>query len=334
MPAQKSWLEALTLDKLQRLAVLIGAPCSGTKAVRIAGIREAITKAAPCENPSAGLSLLSIDMGIRNLAFTHIKAPAIPGSDKLYQYGRPKIEAWQRLSVSSSHEIPADVESGKAGVWGEGDGLGSLSPQVAKPRKESFEPIDFATHAYTFIDHVLRKYNPNQILIERQRFRTGGQSAVQEWTIRVGVFEGMLYAVLRTLAEERKLQLRVEPMQPARVNKSWLEGSKSIEGIEGKRLSSRDVKQAKIGLVCEMLEERGTKSRFTVSKQLLPLKEDFISAWKKETRTRKPSGNGNGIGKLDDLADSLLQGLAWINWQNNRVRLSSLGEKAFDLDTS
>jgi cruciform cutting endonuclease 1 len=307
MPVQKPWLESLTLDKLQRLAVLIGAPCSGTKTVRIAGIREAIAKAASYEKPSTGLSLLSIDMGIRNLAFTHIKAPAITDLEGSSQYGKPKIEAWQRLSVSNSQELPADMDSGKAGVWGEGDGLGSLSPQLAKARKESFEPIDFATHAYKFIDHMLRKYNPNQILIERQRFRTGGQSAVQEWTIRVGVFEGMLYAVLRALAEERKLHLQVEPMQPARVNKSWLEGSPSIKMIEGKRLSSRDVKQAKIGLVCEMLEETGTKSRFTVSKQLRPLTDGFVSVWKKETKTRKPTSNG--IGKLDDLADSLLQGL-------------------------
>jgi cruciform cutting endonuclease 1 len=116
------------------------------------------------------------------------------------------------------------------------------------------------------------------------------------------------------------------------VNGSWLEGSDSAKAAQGKRLTSRDVKQAKIALVSKMLEEKGKHSSFTVSKQLQPFTEDFTSVWKKEARANKSASGG--IGKLDDLADSLLQGLAWINWQNNRIRLSSLGKEAFDLDTS
>ncbi|KEF61782.1 uncharacterized protein A1O9_03352 [Exophiala aquamarina CBS 119918] len=332
MPAPKPWLETLTLSQLQRLAVLIGSACSGTKPVRIAGIREAITQVGQYQKPDVELSLLSIDMGIRNLAFTHIKAPVLLGSEGLYQYGKPKIEAWQRLTVLNPQGMPRAVRSGKSSTGEDGDGSGPPSPQTAKTGKESFEPIDFAMHAYKFIDHMLTKYKPNQILIERQRFRTGGQAAVQEWTIRVGVFEGMLYAVLRTLAEERKLQLQVEPISPGRVNRSWLQDSKSPGVVQGKRSSSRDVKQAKIRLVCEMLEEKGTKSHFTVSKHLRPFTDAFLSAWKKETRAKKFTVNG--IGKLDDLADSLLQGLAWINWQNNRVQVTSLGEEAFDLERS
>lgn len=331
MPAQKSWLEGLTLVKLQRLAVMIGTPSSGTKPVRIAAIRGAIDKAAPLGKTSTGLSLLSIDMGIRNLAFTHIKAPALLSSEGFYQYGQPKIEAWQRLSVSTPEAIPATCKTRKAGSLVQENGCQSESAGSAKAKKESFEPIDFAAHAYRFIDHVLKAYKPDQIVIERQRFRTGGQASVQEWTIRVGVFEGMLYAVLRAIAEERKLHLQVEPMQPARVNGSWLEGSESAKKAQEKKLSSRDVKQAKIALVCKMLEEKGKQARFTVSQQLQPFTEDFTSAWKKEARAKKSASSG--IGKLDDLADSLLQGLAWINWQNNRMRLSSLGKDAFDLDT-
>lgn len=349
-PTPKPWLESLTLAKLHRLAVMIGSPSSGTKAVRIAGIREAVDKAASAtqahDKPTAGLSLVSIDMGIRNLAFTHIKAPAVLGPDGSFHYGQPQIEAWQRLSVSSPQGIlPPDEKKKKTGKAGstigqpEEDGLLAPAPALAgkaapklKPKKESFEPIDYAAHAYRFIDHVLTTYKPNQILIERQRFRTGGQASVQEWTIRVGVFEGMLYAVLRALAEERKLQLQVEPMQPARVNGSWLEGPESVKAIPAKKLSTRDVKQAKIALVCQMLQEEGGQSRFTVTKQLRPFADEFVSVWKKETRNKKSAGGG--IGKLDDLADSLLQGLAWINWQNNRIRLSSLGQEAFDLDTS
>lgn len=351
-PAPKPWLETLTLAKLHRLAVMIGSPSSGTKAVRIAGIREAVDRAAAAahDKPTTGLSLVSIDMGIRNLAFTHIKAPAVLGSDGSFHYGQPQIEAWERLSVSTPQgNVPTDVKktmkkkAGKAGSTEQPEDDGLLLASVPagkaapKPKKESFEPIDYAAHAYRFIDHVLTTYQPNQILIERQRFRTGGQASVQEWTIRVGVFEGMLYAVLRALADERKLNLQVEPMQPARVNGSWLEGPEAVESaiikpVRAKKLSTRDVKQAKIALVSQMLQEEGSQSRFTVTKQLRPFADEFVSVWKKETRNKKSAGGG--IGKLDDLADSLLQGLAWINWQNNRIRLSSLGQDAFDLDTS
>jgi len=319
------WLEGLTLNQLKALAVLMGSPCSGTKKIRIAGIREAIAQATPHEKLDTGLSLLSIDMGIRNLAFTHISAPVVQGSDGAYQYGKPTIEAWRRLSVSDSQKTPTTAKSGKSSIGNEGDE--SRSP--IKAGKESFEPIDFAAHAYNFIDHILTKHKPNRILIERQRFRSSGQAAVQEWTLRVGVFEGMLYAALRSLAEERQLHLSVEPMLPDRVNRSWLKNFTLPEDGKGEKLNNVRMKQAKIRLVCEMLEETGTKSQFAVSKQLQGFTKDFVAIRKKETKTGK--SRSNGIGKLDDLSDSLLQGLAWINWQNNRVRLISLGKEAFDL---
>ncbi|KIW71725.1 hypothetical protein PV04_03860 [Phialophora macrospora] len=318
MPAGKLWLENLTVAKLHRLAIAIGAPCSGTKAARIEGIRRAVTNVA--RNGGCGssdLSLLSIDMGIRNLAFAHITAPLrVTDSAGNFQYGKPRLQAWRRLAVS---ELPDVARAVPISVHLD-------NSREASAAKESFEPVDYATHAYNLINYMLRTYQPDHVLIERQRFRSGGGSAVQEWTIRVGVFEGMLYAALRTLIEERKMHLRVEPMQPSRVNRYWLEDRMHPST---RKLAGREVKRAKIELVGDMLQK--ANPHICVGKGMHPFVADFVSSCNKVSK-KKPTATA-GMTKLDDLADSLLQGLSWIEWQHNRSRIEALGREAIDLDS-
>jgi cruciform cutting endonuclease 1 len=297
MPAGKLWLETLTIAKLHRLAIAIGAPCSGTKSARVDGIRRAVTNVASNDGSgSSNLSLLSIDMGIRNLAFAHITAPLqVTNSARYFQYGTPTLQAWRRLAVSESPDVARAVPVS----------VHLDSAREASATKESFEPVDYATHAYNLINYMLQTYRPDHVLIERQRFRSGGGSAVQEWTIRVGVFEGMLYAALRTLIEERKMHLTVEPMQPSRVNRYWLEDRMPPST---RKLAGREVKRAKIELVGDMLRE--ANRNICVGKGMQPFVADFVCGCNKVSK-RKPTANA-GITKLDDLADSLLQGLSWI----------------------
>ncbi|KIV90814.1 hypothetical protein PV10_05421 [Exophiala mesophila] len=329
--ATKPWLETLTLSKLHKLAVLVGSPCSGTKSTRLEGIRQALKNApGSTQIPQHHeVSLLSIDMGIRNLAFAHIKAPLKPGNGRSTypQYGTPVLEAWHRISVSQSPSINDKM------VSVDHDPTGRHNSQIkakTKVAKESFEPVDYAGHAHSLVQLLLHDYKPTQILIERQRFRSGGQSAVQEWTIRVGVFEGMIYAVLRTLLEQGNVDLEVNPMLPPRVNRLWLQGRAPADLKAEKKLSGRETKKAKIDIVGALLESsRDAKTTLQLGASSKAISEEFVSVWKKE----KSSGSRSsaGIGKLDDLADCLLQGLAWVEWQNNRMRLNALGEKAFDL---
>ncbi|KIW10197.1 hypothetical protein PV08_11158 [Exophiala spinifera] len=318
MPGQKHWLEALTLEKLHRLAVTIGSPCSGTKAIRVDGIRNAVKNRQRYNEGQ--LSLLSIDMGIRNLAYAHFIATKA-------QAAKPTLQAWNRLSVSKPAEGFTNGSPPSDGVQ-QGDMRAATSPLLDSTIKESFEPDEFARHSYILIKHMLQTYKPDVVLIERQRFRSGGRAAVPEWTIRVGVFEGMLYAVLRTLVERDKLKLDVQPMLPTRVNRYWLEGPDSTVGPSKKRATGREVKSAKIDIVGRILEDRSQASKVDVSTALRPFAQQFVSVWKKEVRGKK--GHGNEISKLDDLADCFLQGLAWIHWQNNRQRLDSSGADAVD----
>lgn len=322
MTVSRPWLQQLTLDKLHRLATALGLPCSGTKSARIEGIRRATSGVTGSAGDGGvilpNLSLLSIDMGIRNLAFAHITATAQTEKDSRggAAYGPPTIQAWHRLAVPHSLK---DIEDRATHIGQDDDSVARKT--TAREGKETFEPIDYSAHAYDLISYMLRTYKPNQVLIERQRFRSGGQSAVQEWTIRVGMFEGMLYAVLRTLIEERKLQLSIEPMQPARVNRYWLDGRKKLTG--------REVKRAKIDLVSKLLDV--TQPGFIIGPGLKPFMDEFMSTWKNGTKSKKAAGSN--ILKLDDLADSLLQGLAWVNWQNNRRRIGTLGPDAVDMES-
>lgn len=327
----KPWLETLTLTKLHKLAVLVGSPCSGTKPTRLEGIRQALNDVPGSTQLHHGrqVSLLSIDMGIRNLAFAHIKAPLNPGNGKSAypHYGTPVLEAWHRISVSQSPNINDQIVPEDDDQTVRQNGRTRANTKIAK---ESFEPVDYAGHAHSLVQLLVHDYKPNQILIERQRFRSGGQSAVQEWTIRVGVFEGMIYAVLRTLLEQGVVDLEVEPMLPPRVNRLWLQGRDPAQHKSEKKLSGRETKKAKVDIVGALLERsHDAKAPLHLGPAAKAISDEFVSVWKKE----KGSGSRSnaGIGKLDDLADCLLQGLAWVDWQNNRMRLNALGEKAFDL---
>jgi cruciform cutting endonuclease 1 len=267
------------------------------------------------------MSILSIDMGIQNLAFAHLRVS--PDTKT-----KPELTAWRRLSMSEIGSLYLNSEAGGA----EAVAVQSEDTLPPKPKaktktktkedgkakigkeKEPFCPSLYASNAYTLLNSLLSSYNPTHILIERQRFRSGGGSAVQEWTIRVGVLEGMLYAVLHTLRQERGSdvsQIQVHGIEPGRVVKYWIDR-------EGGKMSAREVKKAKIGIVGELLE----RGKIGVPEGAVG---DLVGMY-----LGKVNGKGNGkgkieVGKLDDLADCLLQGVTWLEWEGMRGRLVKRG---------
>lgn len=170
-----------------------------------------------------------------------------------------------------------------------------------------------------------------------------GGSSVQEWTLRVNMFESMLYAVLHTYFSLGLWHGSVYSVAPAKVNSFWLgkdldlrESSSSSEaGLmtimgkkktekkkEGNKKSARS-KVAKIELVERWLRERGEGA------------VEFMGEAKKVGRSYLNKrgvkrGGGEDIGKLDDLADCLLQGMAWIRWEENRVAIVETGLEAVE----
>ncbi|KAL5362311.1 mitochondrial resolvase Ydc2 [Aspergillus floccosus] len=321
------WLQSLKSAQLQRIAQATGIQSAGPKGTLMqrldTELRDCAYKSGDAS--SQPLSILSIDMGIRNLAFAHLLVPSPPSSPQGVSKAQPQaparvsptLTAWRRLSLS-------------------------------EPGAGDFSPGTYAPVAYALVTGLLATYRPTHVLIERQRFRSGGGSAVQEWTLRVGVFEGMVYAVFYAL-RERQLELargaQAEAMpvvlgvEPQRVLRYW-EGAGSERG-GAKRVSSREGKKIKIDLVGRWVssamesgvkeegeeeeEEEGeaaTKVRVGEDAEVRQWVDGYLDRWSGKRVRRGESADGKpDIGKLDDLADCLLQGVTWLEWQVMRDRI-------------
>ncbi|KAI9930885.1 hypothetical protein MW887_010536 [Aspergillus wentii] len=357
-------LTSLKAAQLQRIAQATGIQSSGPKPALLDRLQAELPQSeyAPISGAGShshaknGMSILSIDMGIQNLAFAHLLVPGSMPSLKASSssgYSAPQIQlnAWRRMGVS-------DIDA--SSVFPSGISPPSSTSSKGASSVDAFHPSLYAKHAYTLITSLLATYQPTHILIERQRFRSGGGSAVQEWTLRVGVFEGMLYAVLHTLAQRGgggggvggPFVHGVEPMRVARF---WDGGGGggSVEGetdgekvSKKKRTNSKEGKKIKIDVVggwlaANMGGEAGqtpSSSKICVgeSPELRDLVDAYLCKWqgKKKRSSKKTDGNGGGvnIGKLDDLADCLLQGVTWLEWHTMRHRICQEGLDVMEFD--
>ncbi|KAL2013817.1 hypothetical protein VTN00DRAFT_1342 [Thermoascus crustaceus] len=430
------WLSSLKSAQLESIAQATGIQLSGPKAVLVRRLQRELqqyeyppqsgtrqeeddgSKAAQGMQDTKGekerkeLSILSIDMGIQNLAFAHLLVRAGRRSnDRQLDSGPvPTLNAWHRLAVSA---FPNSVESlssteltpsssifattlaasqqkksskskSKPKVKDEktidDQNEGKEDPEEALFIQESnnttFSPALYASHAYTLITSLITTYNPTHILIERQRFRSGGGAVVQEWTLRVGVFEGMLYAVLHTLARERARQgqdgrvpqIVVQSIEPQRVARYWMKmmpevvseslkktqkSAKNKKEKKKNRLNSTETKKAKIDVVGNWLsaskkeaaaaaanEESSSKAVKVDIGSDAAMREvvnAYLRKWegksnknktkdkKKNSSTESEEATAVDIGKVDDLADCLLQGVTWLDWQVMRGKIAREG---------
>ena len=299
-------LQALKLAQLRYAAIQCGISSGGTKAVLTNRLDEELSelKEGNVRRYGKGQRVLSIDMGIRNLAYCVFDVPSRATT-------KVAIKSWRCISVSSK---------------------ATASTVTSATTKESFEPSGYATYAYRFLSEALGQYSPTAVLIERQRYRSMGSSAVQEWTVRVNMFEGMLYAVLRTLVEEGKWTGQAYCVSPLKVGSFWLGdlvGKGQVEAGKQKKTAKARNKAAKVDIVGRWLEGGDVVDVDDVG-EAKQTAHAFLSKWKGEGRRRASENGDEEIGKLDDLADCLLQGMAWIQWEKNKRRAMREGIQALD----
>jgi cruciform cutting endonuclease 1 len=308
---------SLKLDQLKFLATQCGISTSGTKgALTDRLIKEVVPTLHHAPRKAGPQRILSIDMGIRNLAYCVIDVPRQGGT--LSAKENPSVLDWRRLSVLSTPEqMREDLP-------------------IAK---EAFDPQTLSTAAYRLLKKTLLPHNPAHILIERQRFRSGGSSHVLEWTVRVNMLESMLYAVLETLKSEGLWKGNVVPILPGKVGPFWME---RVEGVEYAK-KSRKTKTAKllskgfkIDLVRNWLQ---CGQEFSLGNgDVESTAEAYLRKWskgpgkgKRTTASDTAIKPAEEMGKLDDLADCLLQGMAWLEWESNKRKLLEEGIDSLQL---
>lgn len=353
MASSLSWLHSCKASQLKAIAHLTGLNCTGTKPLVTSRLLQHLPHSflsgpdpqSPMQTQTQPTTIVSIDMGIRNLAYCRLTLP--PASARS---SAPLLTDWTRVAISrqsAAMELTAE--------------------------KESFDPATYSKHAYALIAALLFPATPSHILIERQRFRSMGGSAVQEWTLRVNMFEAMLYAVLATLAARGIWKGAVHAVSPAKVAGFWV-GEREEDG-PGETRKGGKRRNKEISALDDHNEVDTPPNRLkipTKSQKTKSQKIELVSHWLSQTpkiiqlqpkslaadtahaylskmeggrsggeRKRRPTTTAPSppitsestaktsspppLGKLDDLADCLLQGMAWIQWERNRARIVERG---------
>ncbi|KAI1185885.1 mitochondrial resolvase Ydc2 [Nemania serpens] len=395
---------SLRVEQLKRLSFLCGLPLSGRKDDFIARLTAAaaVTVATPASpKPRPGPVVLSIDLGLRNLAFS-LLSPVTSSSSSSSTPSRKKADAkstnkkkeeeelateeatppsspyagppvinlhlWQRLSLLDPLSNSSGQEGSSSDSRSNGDEEDNVPDIDVDVAADAFSPASLAKAANTFLqDTVLRlEPLPTHVLIERQRWRSGGAAAIQEWTVRVNTLEAMLHASLQTLRDVGAWKGEVVSVWPQRVGQLFLNApdlasedalrAKSLGEEDGSgaaaggkrrsiRKSSSEIKKLKIELLRHWLGQGGLVIRpdnLQARRMVNAYRETLEGVGRRRSKRAareelEEDGKGPALGrKLDDLTDSLMQGMAWLRWQENMALLRRDGgvEKLLELDAA
>lgn len=349
-----AFLSALKAWQLKHLAFLTGLNSTGTKA-QLCRILVDCTKKPSLPGPRC--RILSIDMGVKNLAFCLLDLHRLP-----QDYQRINAETgdrtlslhlsdWKRLDVSERLMAKhANAQTTKSSRLSEDhvDEAEKSAETTSEEGSNIYAPSSLSKIAFGLASEFLR-CRPDYILIERQRFRSGGGPAIQEWTVRVNMLESMLWASLETMRHgHHGTQINfpdVLEMSPRRVGMFWLtreDFSPAPADIAASLMVSQDKaktmeteikkksfeKKDKIALARHWLSLALTTDELTVDADLAPMVASFCSP--RERRRSKEKDHGQEVGtkdasaisgKLDDLADCLVQAVTFTLWEQNRAKV-------------
>ena len=357
-------LSNLKAAQLKHAAFLTGLPMTGTKLELESSLEKRIRESSPFEN---GIRIVSLDMGIKNLGLCVLDAPHLANQGRTAKHSpnRPwplKVIAWKKIDVldllRSNIGVPPDQVAGED-PYAPAEGRQKQKTSTRHTiNAAAFYPSVLSRAALTVSQDILRTYRPNQILIERQRFRSGGASAVQEWTLRVNMLESMLWACLETMRDGHDPKDKVGPfpsvheISPARVAKFWCgdlseygtkvaerlldelpKGSPQKTGAGIQEHKRKIEKKDKIAVVRSWLsptthsEDRRPKVVLDFADEAQVVADTFLPNTKGSLKKRGDA-KVDGPEKLDDLADCLLQSVAWVRWEENRRILGEMVDPA------
>jgi cruciform cutting endonuclease 1 len=308
--------------------------------------------ASPCR-------ILSVDMGVKNLAFCLLETRRLQGDEQTTDGALSlHMSDWKRLDVSERLIARHTHSSTASSSQMPGNSTGKTGESIDAPSDDQtniYAPSSLSKAAFALASEFLQ-YKPDYILIERQRFRSGGAPAIQEWTVRVNMLESMLWASLETMRHGHNMTQTAQgqnfpevlEMSPRRIGMFWLtrgnffptpadiaasltapqETVKTIEtDIKKKSFEKKD----KIALARHWLSLSLTTDDLTVDDHLAPMVASFCSPKERQSRRRSKDDEHEDeletkdlsaiSGKLDDLADCLVQAVTFALWEQNRERV-------------
>jgi cruciform cutting endonuclease 1 len=324
-------LSNLKAKSLQHIAFLTGVPSAGTKSHILEQLHGSLQHA---HMPQGKTRILSVDMGIRNLAYCVIDVPAnrYATNEKLH------VQSWRRLDLLEKMRPEVAIPLAKPSLDRVADAPDSVAQAVLK---NSFTPSIMSKVALQVAQDFLA-HKPDIVLIERQRFRSGGGSAIQEWTVRVNTLESMLWACFETLKASQVMPKSgtfpaVHEVAPKRVASFWTASPEAhlpstdlfapdfalpeLKASSSTAKAASTGKKEKIAVLRSWLDGSGGVSlNFSAETQKI------ADAFAQGIKRRKPKSDETGGAdpvieretKLDDLADCVLQGAAWVRWEENR----------------
>ncbi|KAK9644554.1 hypothetical protein HCH54_006985 [Aspergillus fumigatus] len=352
-----TWLNNLRASQLQRIAQATGIQSSGTKACLIARLKEELPHRNPekqtsaCASTSSGtntgaMSILSIDMGIQNLAYAHLLVPR--DSHTATAGTVVKLNAWRRLAVSDALLDLAPDSLGKI-QEGRASNASKLTGKANVKRKEkekhTFSPSEYArTAGFALAGAVQCRSGRcgwvclrgccmlfcmrwDRLGREPRRgcdrwcwvLSLGGWGAY--WEDRLGV------DVDAPKKKKKKASSREGKKVKINIAGEWLRaGMGGVEAGSGSalgspfRLSVADDSELR-ALVNAYLRRWAGKSNAGKSVSRARAKAEGQAAVEEDGAVFEPPD----VRKMDDLADCLVQGVTWLEWQAMRQRVSTEG---------
>ncbi|KAK8129659.1 hypothetical protein PG999_002039 [Apiospora kogelbergensis] len=334
---------ALKATQLKTLCLACGLPTSGTKDVLTSRLEEAVLSARRPKGRPTARRILSVDMGLRNLAYSLI----VPSGPLLSAPSAPPLKETHFLSSQRFRQPPHVILE----AWRRSDVASEGTTQIVE--REQWAPAAMANLTLELVRDRLLPMNPTHVVIERQRFRSGGSSAVQEWTLRVNTLEAMIHSTFRTLKEMGHWSGEVISVAPVRVGPFWVGAAGEVDAVSAETQSPLELeteflqrteqklsiktknkmaktrnKKAKIDLVGNWLQVEGILNPPSTQhevKRTMKLYLDRVLGVRRKKGADKLQEAAEESRKLDDLADCLLQGMAFIKWEENRNMLAREG---------
>lgn len=309
---------------LKSLATSCGIPSTGTKSVIATNILTDLNNINNVEHTYAiknhgsnmvTPNVLAIDPGIKNFSYCKFRYPS-EASGSLTGKLKPVVEEWNKVNLLSKYSYLGIEES------------------------KLFSPNNFSKIVYELCKDLALidgKCKIDLVLIEQQRFRSGGSSQVLEWTLRVNMLEIMLHSFLYSL--NKQSNLRILPSNPRKMSNYLLmthdqQSSKSLS-------AQKSIKSSRINIVNDWIDKLNNKTDlssvpFEFNREIsTKISTYFNSEAYLKKRTKKSGCNTttsrfndifnmivddkeNCRTKSDDLVDSLLHGVTYYSWLYNK----------------